>query len=179
MLASSINICYNIAIISSFSQSIVCIIFAYAHVGEYMKKIISPKDDIKRKHITTEVRDRIIQLLREGSETQGTIANMFGVDQASVSRIKKKYRIGKKAEYSLEECLKHSTVSVPSTFFIQVPEIYRKALADNLLNIYGDTAERYGIIYIEETVKPSGLLIYTLDHNFLQTLSGFGCTIQF
>ena len=142
-----------------------------------MSKNIS-EDRTRRERITKEQKEQIIKLLKESNETQESIASITGTNQSTVSRIKRKYRIGKWTKFSLEECLEKAKITTPSVFFMQVPELYRQALEDNLLNQFRDTDTQYGILHIEQTINPSGLLIYTLDHNFLHIVNELGCAIQ-
>ena len=130
-----------------------------------MKKI-----DEKKEPLTKEQQQKIKNLIEEGKLSQDSIAKEAGCSQTTVSRYKRKMGLSRKSKHSLSECMKNVIITQPSTFFIYVEPNYRDSLAENLIQEYPDTADTYGIIHIKKTSSPSGLLIFSNNHNLMQEL---------
>ena len=122
-------------------------------------------ENSKRKHLTDEQKKIITELILEGNKSQDEIASIAKTNQSQVSRYKRKMGLSKKSKYTLKETLGKAEIYKPDVFFFKVEPKYRLSLAENLLRHFGDTPEDYGIIHIQHTVAPSGLLVYTLDRN--------------
>lgn len=124
----------------------------------------------KKEQLTEEQKREIKKLIEEGEFSQDGIADLIGCSQATVSRYKRKMGLGKKSKHSLSECMKSAIITQPSTFFIYVKPKYRDSLAENLIQLYPDTVDSYGIIHIKKTSSPSGLLIFSNNHNLMHEL---------
>lgn len=111
--------------------------------------------------------------------TQDELAKKLHRTQSDISRILKGYEIDwctgkiieKKAKIDLVALTKDITIVKPSTFFINVSRVRRKKLKDALLKFFPSDETHYGIIHIIETENPSGLLIFSDDHNLENKLS--------
>ena len=124
----------------------------------------------KIEQLTEEQKKEIKKLIEEGELSQDNIAQQVGCSQATISRFKRKMGLSRKSKHSLSECMKNVIITQPSTFFIYVEPKYRDSLAENLIQEYPDTADSYGIIHIKKTSSPSGLLIFSNNHNLMQEL---------
>ena len=111
--------------------------------------------------------------------TQTELAEKLHRTQSDISRILKGYEIDwctgkiieKTAKIDLAALTKGITIVKPSTFFINVSRVRRKKLKDALLKYFPSDETHYGIIHIIETENPSGLLIFSNDHNLQNNLS--------
>lgn len=130
-----------------------------------MKKIYEKKESL-----TKEEQEKLKKLIEDGELSQDNIADQIGCSQATVSRYKRKMGLSRKSKHSLSECMKSAIITQPSTFFIYVKPKYRDSLAENLIQLYPDTVDSYGIIHIKKTSSPSGLLIFSNNHNLMHEL---------
>lgn len=116
-----------------------------------------------------EYTEKITEMLKEGY-TQDNIANELGMSQSQISRDIKKYKLNPKNTIPLSELLHGLEITSPSVLYISVPVGKRNVLVNKLMDEYGETEERYGIVAIQEIKEPSGLIIFSNNHNLLQEL---------
>lgn len=119
------------------------------------------------KKFSDEQIERIRKLYEDGN-TQVTIAKEMNISQSTISRVISGEHISTTPASELRQLLQNSSIFKVSTFFIAKSclKVNRERLKKALFSNYGDTTSQYGIVRIEEISNPSGLLIYTLDHNF-------------
>lgn len=111
--------------------------------------------------------------------TQTYLAEKLYMNQSEISRTLRGYeidwntgRITKKAPTNnLIELTKDVTIVKPSTFFLTVSRTKRNKLKNALMLYFPSTKTKYGIIHIIEITSPSGLLVFSDDHNLDHLLS--------
>lgn len=128
-------------------------------------------EEIERKPLTEDQKQQIREMVEQG-ETQETIAKALNVSQSTVSRYRRKQSLCKKDNFTLKDLLSDREVRITqaSVFFIKAKSISLNNLQNQLMSEFCETDERYGIVHIEQTHNPSGLLIFSNDHNLLQQL---------
>ena len=108
-----------------------------------------------------------------GYISQVELSDYLHMTQPGLSRMLKGFEIDwesgkitkKVSPNDLITLTKGVTIVKPSVFFLTVPRSRRKALKDALLKIFPSKKDAYGIINIIENTAPSGLLIFSDDHN--------------
>jgi len=151
--------------------------------------------DIERRE---ELQKVLFQLYEEDSKlnntkkkipryTQSELGAKINVDQTTISRLLTGYKIdwfdeykiklktsndnnNKPDELSIDELFKNITITKPSTFFISVGQSKKKYLENFLLKHFRSSKDKIGIIHITNIKNPSGLLIFSDDHNLEYTL---------
>lgn len=120
--------------------------------------------------------------------SQTELGEKINVDQATISRLLKHYIIDwsdrytiklkpennenntKTDELPIEELTKNITITKPSTFFISVGLGKRNQLENFLQKHFRSSKDKPGILHIINIKNPSGLLIFSDDHNLEYTL---------
>ena len=117
--------------------------------------------------------------------TQTELGKMINVDQTTVSRLLTGYEIdwsdGYKiklikekinnenieipTEFPIDELFKNIAITKPSTFFISVGPSKKNHLEKLLSKHFRSSKNKLGIIHIINIKNPSGLLIFSDDHN--------------
>lgn len=119
--------------------------------------------------------------------TYTELGKKINVDQSDVSRILAGYKIDWSDEYKIkekpenenesnennkktdeltvEELTKNMVIMKPSTFFISVGLGKRNQLEKFLLKHFRSSKDKLGIIHIINIKNPSGLLVFSDDHN--------------
>lgn len=118
--------------------------------------------------------------------TQTKLGKMINIDQSAVSRLLNGYQIDWSDKYKIklvnknnnnnennetiteipiEEITKNIIIIKPSTFFISVGPSRKKHLEKLLLKYFRSSKDKLGIIHIINIKNPSGLLIFSDDHN--------------
>lgn len=134
-----------------------------------------------------EIQQKISEYLdtEEGKKNKGRKINQkvlgewTGYDQSAISRYLKGYHIDwKTGEIEKEEepkelllMLKKSYIKKISVFFLFVPKANLKTLSESLLKYFPSTDTRLGIIKIEKSTTPRGLVIFSDDNNLEYYLS--------
>ncbi len=111
--------------------------------------------------------------------TQMELAEKLHMTQPDISRTLRGHEIDwntgeiipKASRIDLIQLSKNTTITRPSIFFISVPRNKRKRLKAALLLYFPSTETQYGIIHIIENTQPSGLLIFSDDHNLEHNLA--------
>lgn len=115
---------------------------------------------------------------------QTDLGRIMNVDQSAISTLLKHYTIDwsdrytiklksesnnenspKSDELPIEELTKNITIIKPSTFFISVGLGKRNQLEKFLLKHFRSSKDKLGILHIINIKNPSGLLIFSDDHN--------------
>lgn len=114
---------------------------------------------------------------------QTDLGKIMNVDQSAISNLLKHYKIDwsdrytiklksennesskKTDELPIEELTKNITIIKPSTFFISVGLGKRNQLENFLRKHFRSSKDKLGILHIINIKNPSGLLIFSDDHN--------------
>lgn len=116
--------------------------------------------------------------------TYTELGKKINVDQSTVTRLLSHYKIDwpdrytiklkpennnedseKPNELTAEELTKNMVIMKPSTFFISVGLGKRNQLEKFLLKHFRSSKDKLGIIHIINIKNPSGLLVFSDDHN--------------
>lgn len=116
--------------------------------------------------------------------TQTELGKMINEHQTTISRLLAGYKIDWSDKYKIklvnknnnesndtiteipiDEITKNITITKPSTFFISVGPSRKKHLENLLLKYFRSSKDKLGIIHIINIKNPSGLLIFSDDHN--------------
>ena len=101
------------------------------------------------------------------------------MSQSDISRMLKGFEIDwetgnlipKTESTDLVKLMQKTAITRTSTFFLSVTRIRRTKLKEVLLQHFPSTESQAGIIHIIETKSPSGLLIFSDDHNLEYSLA--------
>ena len=114
---------------------------------------------------------------------QTELGKIMNIDQSAISNLLKHYKIDwsdrytiklktenhesstKADELPIEELTKNITIIKPSTFFISVGLSKRNQLEKFLLKHFRSSKDKLGILHIINIKNPSGLLVFSDDHN--------------
>lgn len=120
---------------------------------------------------------------------QTELGKIMNIDQSAISNLLKHYKIDwsdrytiklkpensnedseKPNELTVEELTKNMAIMRPSTFFISVGLSKRNQLENFLLKHFRSSKDKLGIIHIINIKNPSGLLVFSDDHNLEHNL---------
>ena len=146
-------------------------------------KPITPHQKGKREDFQKKLHDLCNSTTEKDKEnfplTQAQLAKEFFMSQSDISRILKGFEIDwetgdlipKAESTNLLKLLQKTSITRPSTFFLSVTRLRSKKLKEALLQHFPSTESQPGIIHIIEIKSPSGLLIFSDDHNLEYNLT--------
>lgn len=138
-----------------------------------------------------ELQEKLTQLYNSNLEKAGTeeykekftqkeLEAILYISQPTISRTLRGYEIDWKDEWKIKkktsaselvELTKGIVITKTSTFFIAVPPRKRKKLKESLLMYFPSSRTQPGIIHIKDIAQPSGLLVFSDDHNLEYSLT--------